>query len=42
MLRQTLVDNGRSKLAARYDPGLIASMLETTYLEAGLEPPGGP
>lgn len=32
-LRMKLVDAGRSALTARYDPGLVASMLEATYLE---------
>jgi glycosyltransferase involved in cell wall biosynthesis len=33
-LRQRLIDSGRSALAARYEPNLVASMLEAAYLEA--------
>jgi len=39
-LRQRLVDGGRSTLAARFDPGVVASTLEATYLEAVT--PGSP
>ena len=33
-LREKLVDAGHSALAARFEPDLVASMLEATYLEA--------
>ena len=33
-LRQKLVDGGRSAVAVRFEPDMVASMLEATYLEA--------
>ena len=33
-LREKLVDAGHTALAARFEPDLVGSMLEATYLEA--------
>jgi glycosyltransferase involved in cell wall biosynthesis len=32
-LRQKIVDGGRSAVAVRFEPDMVASMLEATYLE---------
>jgi glycosyltransferase involved in cell wall biosynthesis len=38
-LRRMLIDTGRLALAARFEPALVASMLEATYLEAVAQGP---